>query len=1155
MVYDYKSVISTLTVYYYKSKIRMNVHKTSQSSNFQSMLSQKYLICGQIPEYIELSKYVNDCQHKEDLSLNPLDSTQKQQIHTLIDNLLDILETENIKDPIPAYRLVSYSLSLISDSLGKSSNNSTGSTYSYSQRSSITTDTYDKNDAYNTIKSLIRRIKVLEIKNDKFKTDNQNLRNQILEFQNKSNNKVGSIRADMVGLTGQHSELARNHQKVLKKLSKYAQQNSDLKVRFEQLQSEYAFLDAENSKNILVIEKLQNEAKKSMTSSKSVPSNGEHCQYDKLMKMFDNLVGQFKDQSDEITQISNSRAELITVVHRLNDLNQRLDEMFTKVRTENDDLRRQCEAIPPPKEVTVPEQCSAPTALPINNFDSIIHSVVQHIEKSMPSVRDILNNSMRHISERLVEAINQAYKEGGKRYIDENEHLRELVRRLNAEVCSELRFIDQIASSKSIQSWFVRDEDPNEVRNALIEEAARVNAFLTENALGLVQETTLFDSMIVDSTLSNDFHIKLKEFLNSFNGPSNETEQQLYIVLLQSLTANEILRRYSTEARRQCLRQAEDIRALKSDVIRSQDDFQMQLDQVKTVCYQQVDEHKKQREIAEKALQKARSILRTSACKSEAVLDALNDMNAAASEFNENEYIANIESQLTTAKAQLEEMSNDIKLKENQLANITEVYESKYREVEERYSKQNSTLLEQKENAEALAQLNEKALSASRQENDILRKEIEKVKRQLDDEQQISRSKIKELSNEAELLKVQHKQEVETIHTNYENIIIEAEEAKIAAKDQILQMRALLKKKIAKREAQYATATEKTTEALRIADQEVIKLRATCVTHQTNEAAAKAAFEEKSQELEKIKTELNELQAEQRLLHARLASSDEKLKREKAVQESQLKAKLLSVKTDAKSQLEKQRADYNAKYTQMLHDISELFEGYIDDAEDVNDKYIISVLTRVSQDYNQFKEDAAELLKANFKLGELTSIFGWSESDNLVEYARSLVDKLKIVSKENQRLTTQVAEMKKETIEARSIIQQNGANKEWENWARKLHVLVSDGFNVARSSSQIRRSLEEVIFTAIGKRLIWRRLDSLRTQKRLLINGFLGVQTSSKPLSLTHLLSICVSVRRMQRLSGNISSPLGLSKFDRETFPDQVESHTPLFENFVLTTL
>jgi hypothetical protein len=249
-----------------------------------------------------------------------------------------------------------------------------------------------------------------------------------------------------------------------------------------------------------------------------------------------------------------------------------------------------------------------------------------------------------------------------------------------------------------------------------------------------------------------------------------------------------------------------------------------------------------------------------------------------------------------------------------------------------------------------------------------------------------------------------------------------------------------------------------------------------------NNASAQNEIQRLSAELKALKEELSSSQIEQRMLSLRLQNAEGELNKEKSLANTRLQLTDIGRETA----LSQQQAAFDAKYRALLESICTPFVDIIDFEQPLSDASVQVGLAKVSA-----------LL----------------QSDNGEFQTRAEVSRIrKLLEVDDETPIEPVIS---------NLLKKSGAA--WEEWAHRVHALVTNSFSLMKTNEELQFALEEILLASTRQNSVSRRLEVLRFEKKILVGGRIPLKRGQvKMPTLLAIISVVASVRKLQRIIGRL---------------------------------
>jgi hypothetical protein len=537
-------------------------------------------------------------------------------------------------------------------------------------------------------------------------------------------------------------------------------------------------------------------------------------------------------------------------------------------------------------------------------------------------ISDEIRGIMRDDSRTLIQRIQSALS-----ILTENKEVQELRAandRLLVAVCSQLRFIEEIAVSSDIESWVIVPQSIEQARARLLSQAARIEEFIAE--IGNTKSQGFFDGVVRPEP-----SIQISEYLRKFESPKTPESRELFVLVLQTLTANEILKKYAVECKAQASLEVDNIR---EELEAAKHQMQTAIASQQADCEAKVKEHR----------EGIRSILRESGLKGNTEILQLLDVfdSAESGGMQEQEYAIAMRKKLRSSKrayAKLQrESESAIAKRKSEIGEL----KAKLALAEEKIDQLEGSIEQQKE----VIQSKEAQLSDARNMCRFREEELEEAK-----------TMNAELAKQIQQQEQQQQEEVAGLVESFEQETKSFESQRNAESERMYQS---LKRRERKLKAAVAVLRSEREEM----DSELQNLRAALSDANDRESEANRKLSDLGEKLGEIQGKTSQLTLENRLLTAKLARHEEALKRERTLCESHVQMQKLQLESNVTMRVASCRDEAESRLHQFLTDICHLFSGMIDVKQQINVDRVHRMLVGVRQQLRE-SEKAATALRAS----------------------------------------------------------------------------------------------------------------------------------------------------------------------------------------------
>ena len=711
-----------------------------------------------------------------------------------------------------------------------------------------------------------------------------------------------------------------------------------------------------------------------------------------------------------------------------------------------------------------------------------------------------------------------------------------------------VHFLEQIVQSGDVQQWILNGIETRDFPQEMKQQVIRIQSFLESNNL-------IDNSQIADSFMS--FPSFIDKYLQNglFTTPDIDTE--LLSLLEQFIFINSILVKFSSELQHRGNLMMREVKSLRAELSKAQDEIYGGVETVKNECDARIQKEVQARQKMENTLRSVQTKLREH--NEGEICDIITQCLSMINENNEtdennpndsssfsflpepynyqnDEYVTKVENKLASA---MDKIKNQKKEHEKEVQELKMMLSESQEEVDDIKQKKDietqeleKEINELKAKLSALAQEKDKAQnelqnehSTNKQINSIMKeqqKQIELLKKQKNEEQEELR---KQITQESEKQKKALARQIDDLKEEYHD-------SQANHKQEIKDLKKEFKQERTKYVNEIDMQVKRIDDIKKHYESLLTELREKVKEARENEMKHKEDYEKQTSELNDLRSRNSALQLEQKVLQMKINSFDERLKREKALIESKSQMKCLALETNKQTAIEEQKVKQTSQFNKFLLQIYEKFQSILSSNDNnVTEQTILGDLDKVV-DILYDQKDQIESLSQISK--EVDDIKQFLVANNVILENKTLYQAVKEIYDSFEKMETDRQEIAKEKREVATLKKQAQSEydnyrmlKDWEDWAHRLHILISDCFAAKIVTSQeLRNDLEEVLIGSISNRQTFRKLDTLRLEKQFLVSNILRpvLHKSERPheVKMNVVLIVISSVHRIQKLAGHM---------------------------------
>jgi DNA repair exonuclease SbcCD ATPase subunit len=659
-----------------------------------------------------------------------------------------------------------------------------------------------------------------------------------------------------------------------------------------------------------------------------------------------------------------------------------------------------------------------------------------------------------------------------------------------------VHFLDQVANSREIQSWLIDATVAEDLRSVLLGQCGRIDAFMRQNGLE------------IDIGVCQNF-AELPLFCE-------ETGPVFGVLCL----ANDVIRKYANYLLDENDHLGADVQRLRHEVGQLRGEMADRVEEVTSSLSLALDQERAKAANSEQILVSARRLLKKSAGASECL--QLLEGNVADPDGTQIEMLEDalrlMLRERDAAVSEKEALRRELRQHRQALresAKGTQQMREKIIDVTKKLESQTAASEARQDRLNELAEQNSEL-------QEIIRKREETIKQVADESQETIAQNLRELE----------KKEVESaqLRAELEEVPRQIDELKRGfARD--------LKARVQKLTAEIEREKERQQELQRHYEPIVANLRGQLGQVRQAAAESQAALAESEGCVKRLKSELASATIDGQMTAMKLSTLEEKTKREQTLAETRFRMKLLSLETTNQAALEEQQLTFNRESHAFLVSICEKFKDFVDFSAPISEDSVHFLLDQVLNSHDKI---GAELRDAEESLNELAGIRMVLGVDRDVPVTQSVVA-LQKAAQEYERARSEIESDRREASDllnqAKAASDGDKSGRDWEQWAKRLHGLVTDNFTTAKTGQELQFALEETLLGGLAHRQTNRRLEILRMEKQLLTKGLVNqFGPSKRPPSFGSVLCVLTTVRRLQKLAGHLPCSLATPRREGEGF-------------------
>ncbi|KAH0790428.1 viral A-type inclusion protein [Histomonas meleagridis] len=936
------------------------------------------------------------------------------------------------------------------------------------------------------------------------------------ENNDAANARTFILENDIKALKERCKELETRNKNKKKKLETVKKDSSMQIEQIKQKSEETEKLKLDNQKLILENEDLKVQLQQSLLSSTQNISEVQEQQIQYYQMALQELSNEMENVNEDLRKESEIKNKLFDIVQKQNNTLTFFERIHKKLIDQLQDVRQE-------SQILKSEQSKF-------NQKEIINSLISYLGESEEESIKILNDSTIPISTRIIKVIEiikkniEESKTKDENKIDNNENesineYKEENQRILNYISNLLGFMEQISNSGEIQDWLIDTNYNPSFREHLISQCQRVETFIKSNGLEHINE-------------NQDFFDLANYSLNIASQIDNPRNEELMILLKQSAYANDVLRKFSEELKSQTQHLLNEMKSMRYELEEANNTLQDKVDETTSDLAAKLDEEKEKNKI----LDKIKNILRKSTNNDDNSLlikciDLINDnennneieeVDEDDEDLNTEKYIKQLEHRLNKANEinlhNKDEYEGIIHNLEHQLKNKKKVWSQKSKQYEDEingYKVKHEEISKQLEDfGEEVLRL-QNTLEQTLEENKEIKETLDSQNKEIESFQDLRKEELEKQQNDFEEkmneLQNQKDSEIENLQKNLED-------NEIKFKQEQKNLKRQLRNEIKRLQSECNLQTQRATDLRTHFETLMSGLKDKLSKSRESELNAQKQYTQIESELKETKASLSKQAIELKITLMKLKTSEEKNSREKSSYESQMKMKIMGLETEYQTKIEEYKHQNTQEMQRFLRLICEQFKEFFDAKVPISKNSILTLLQKVSQELQNNKS----LINANNELNIIKNLLTIQPNESISLKVKQLKEKLdELIKKE--KLIQEDRKRADELIKKAKFLNNNeNSSREWEQWAKRLHMFVTDQFSTAKTPKELQMALEEALLSTIGQRQNWRKIEILRAEKIMYQNGILNNKIQRKNPSVLTLTTVFNAIYRMQKLSGHL---------------------------------
>jgi len=356
----------------------------------------------------------------------------------------------------------------------------------------------------------------------------------------------------------------------------------------------------------------------------------------------------------------------------------------------------------------------------------------------------------------------------------------------------------------------------------------------------------------------------------------------------------------------------------------------------------------------------------------------------------------------------------------------------------------------------------------------------------------------------------------------------EWEESASECESRFRERRRALKDDIVSLSGQVEASRERAESVTREYDRTFCSLRAKCDSLGASVTEARAQWGRSERALNEVKAECVAAKVATRILDTQLRTDRERFERQLSVAAAANRLGKIELESEFERRVEDTTAGLEKGFSQFLFAVCEKFGDFCDFGSPISRVSVASMLDRAVERHEA----------ASGELRQIRDALGVGPNDRVAPCVRDVLSRLESVRAETAHECERKAAVAAGGASGASGAGACAAGSAWEVWGSRLASLITGRVCVGKSEGAMRGVIEEAILDALGNRQLWHKVETLRSEKRLMEQG--ASRVSRMPFAVPRFRTLTcatLAVLRMLRVSGHMRCPLFSRRRDEHEGP------------------
>ena len=282
------------------------------------------------------------------------------------------------------------------------------------------------------------------------------------------------------------------------------------------------------------------------------------------------------------------------------------------------------------------------------------------------------------------------------------------------------------------------------------------------------------------------------------------------------------------------------------------------------------------------------------------------------------------------------------------------------------------------------------------------------------------------------------------------------------------------------------------------------------------------AISEHSDKAAKLQAELDEMSVANKSLTLKLKAAADNAELEK----QSLMSQLAAAQTSVQSQIDKLEKEYAQKASEYNSQILVQIKNIVGDSNISDLQQLLAKLGSEVSDLKRLQGTYSGLIE---DISIVQALLHLEPHDKLSERVNAILREYEKLKSSNNRYKQELQQRDRDISAARKEVSRLkgcvAAAKQWDAWAKRILKVIRNCRCSDMNGEQLRLTLEESLLSSVSNRIMFSRLETLKSEKQLLtkFNRRTFTTKATERPTWNSVLGSVIALRRLERLAGGFT--------------------------------